>query len=217
MVQLPLKLVHESTHTRENFVISDANREAFSWMEQWPHWPAHCLIVYGEPGCGKTHLAQIWREKTSAKYPDKELFLANLAEGACYVLENIERIRSESALLHCFNQVKEQGGYLLLTAGCPPVKLPFTLPDLTSRLQGVPSVAVHAPDEGLLKTLLIKSFSDKQLKVTSEVIDYIIPRIERSFEAVRELALRLDARALEEHRNITVKLVREVLEEGKAG
>lgn len=216
MTQLPLKLVYETNFTRENFIISDTNRMAFSWVEQWPHWPSHCLILHGEKGCGKTHLAHIWQQRTGAKYPDRELFLSNPAEGSCYILENIERIQSESALLHCFNQVRDQGGYLLLTSRVAPSALPFHLPDLTSRLQSVPEAALLAPDDNLLAAILLKSFSDKQLKVTSEVTDYILPRIERSFAAVHTLVEKLDIRAMEGRRNINVKLVREILEEETA-
>ncbi len=216
MSQFPLQLPQEPVLSRENFVVSEANREAFSWVEQWPEWPSHCLIIYGSPGCGKTHLARLWQEHTGAVTLNAaSLHPENLSGKQCYILENLRAVRDQAALLHLYNGTKEAGGFLLCTADAPPGVLGFTLPDILSRLQSCPASAMREPDDALLAAVMTKYFSDRQLRVEREVVEYLVPRIARSFAAAWGIVEAIDRRALETQRTITVPLVREVLEKGE--
>ncbi|MGH6918499.1 MAG: HdaA/DnaA family protein, partial [Geminicoccaceae bacterium] len=80
-------------------------------------------------------------------------------------------------------------------------------------LRAAPAVAIGAPDEALLGALLVKLFDDRQLVVAEDVIRYMLAHMERSFGAARTLVAALDERSLEEHRAITIPLVRAVLEQ----
>jgi chromosomal replication initiation ATPase DnaA len=123
----------------------------------------------------------------------------------------------ERALLHTYNGVAERGGHLLLTALAPPALWSLTLPDLVSRLRVAPAVAIGLPDDALLAALMVKLFTDRQIALAPEVPAYVVPRIERSFEAVAQLVDRLDRAALAERRPVTVPLVRRVLATGEGG
>ena len=89
----------------------------------------------------------------------------------------------------------------------------FALPDLASRLRAAPSVAIREPDEQLLGALLVKLFNDRQIRVGADVLHYVLPRIERSFEAVRDLVDEADRRAMVEKRKISIPLMRDLLSE----
>ena len=123
----------------------------------------------------------------------------------------------ERALLHTHNAVAERGGHLLLIASAPPARWPLALPDLASRLRLAPAAALGLPDDALLAALMLKLFGDRQIAVAPEVPAYIVPRIERTFEAVARLVERLDREALAEGRAVTVPLVRAVLALDKCG
>ena len=58
---------------------------------------------------------------------------------------------------------------------------------------------------------MVKLFNDRQLRVGADVLYYILPRIERSFEAVRDFVDRADQIAIIEKRKISIPLVREIL------
>jgi chromosomal replication initiation ATPase DnaA len=90
------------------------------------------------------------------------------------------------------------------------------LPDLRSRLLAAPSVAIGAPDDALLGAVLAKLFTDRQLQVSPEVIEWLLRRIERSFAGARGAVARLDAAALALKRPVTVLLAREVLGEAQS-
>ena len=105
--------------------------------------------------------------------------------------------------------------WILLTARSPVPDWPISLPDLASRLRAAPAVAIGPPDEALLGALLVKLFGDRQLVVAEDVIRYMLAHMERSFAAARALVAALDERSLEQHRAITIPLVRAVLEQAE--
>ena len=70
MRQLALEFAHRPAFGREDFLVSDSNREAVGWVDLWPNWPAPGLIIFGPESSGKTHLAEVWRARTAAERID---------------------------------------------------------------------------------------------------------------------------------------------------
>ncbi|HKO06210.1 MAG TPA: DNA replication protein, partial [Alphaproteobacteria bacterium] len=64
--QLTLDLGHRAAYGREDFLVAPSNAEAVLWLDRWPAWPAPALTLYGPAGCGKSHLAQVWRKHSDA-------------------------------------------------------------------------------------------------------------------------------------------------------
>lgn len=217
MAQLAFALGHRPAYGREDFLVAPCNAEAVAWVDRWPAWPAPAFALYGPAGCGKSHLAQVWRARSAAlELPRKALVVAELGVrlGASRVaiVEDADQGIDEQAMLHLHNMLAERGGHLLLTARKPPSRWSLELADLRSRLVAAPAAEVAAPDETLISALLVKLFADRQLRVGTELIAYLLARMERSFEATRRLVAALDEAALAARRPITVPLARTVLE-----
>ena len=138
-----------------------------------------------------------------------------LEEARAVVIDNAERgagvAETERALFHLYNLARETGGYLLLTAETAPAHWKIQLPDLRSRMVAAPAVAVGPPDDALLAAILVKLFADRQVRVGTDVIRFLVTHMERSFDAARRLVADLDAAALAARRRITVPLARRVL------
>ncbi len=216
--QIPFALEARSAHGREDFWVSDCNRDAVAWLDKYPDWPGCALVIHGSPASGKTHLLQVWKkEKQAAERAVADLDLAAVGgmTAAAVMLDDVlpaigDRAKEE-ALLHLYNMLRERGGGLLLTAQKPVAEWPFVLPDLKSRLMAAPSAALGSPDDALMAIVLAKLFSDRQIFVPQAVIDFILPRIERSFAAMRRIVDEIDRRALSQKRPVTVPLVRDLL------
>ena len=118
----------------------------------------------------------------------------------------------EEPLLHLYNRLRESGGTMLLSAERPPAQWTLRLADLRSRLAAAPAVALGAPDDRLIEAVLFKLFTDRQLRVTSEVLKFTVKRMERSFAAARRLVAQADRAALAARRDITIPLMRAILE-----
>lgn len=220
--QIPLDLGHRNALGRDDFMVAGNNQDAVAWMDLWPEWPAPCLVLYGPIASGKTHLGAVWAERTGAicvKAADiNETMIRDIAEMKHHVIIEdsdalIGNLTGEKGIFHLYNIFKEEKRSFLLTLKEPLVRRTFALPDLASRLRAAPSVAIREPDEDLIAALLVKHFNDRQLRVGVDVLNYILPRIERSFEAVRTLVDRADQRAMSEKRKITIPLMRDLLAE----
>lgn len=213
--QMALDLGHRAALGREDFLVAPGNRDAVAWIDLWPDWPAPGLVLYGPEASGKTHLAHVWRARSGARLLRVEEVTgeapAILGEARAVVIEGLERGGDERALFHLYNYVAAERGSLLLTATVPAPRWPLRLPDLRSRVAALPAVALGAPDDALIEAVMVKQFSDRQLRVAPEVIAYLLPRLERSLASVRRIVDALDAAALAERRPVTVPLARDVL------
>ncbi len=220
--QLALDLGTRPALGMEDFVVGPCNEAAVGWLDSWPRWPGPVLAIHGPRGCGKTHLAQVFRARAHARPVGAADLTAagarRLAEAVgAVVLDDADRVLEgggridEAALLHLHTALAEAGGHLLLTARTAPARWAIRLPDLASRLRAAPAVAVTAPDDALMAAVLVKLFADRQLRVGREVVGFLVRRMERSFEAARDVVATIDAGALAAHRNVTVPFVREVL------
>ncbi len=215
MTQLILDLGHRPALGEADFLVTPSNQAAIQWLDRWPAWPAPALTVYGPAGCGKTHLARVFAARSRAPIIEAaslatEAVPALLGAVAACVIDDADRAAAEP-LLHLYNLVGERGGGMLLTAREPPARWPGILPDLRSRLAAAPAVAVAAPDDALLASLLVKLFADRQLAVGEEVVLFLVRHMERSFESARRLVGDLDVAALRDQRGITIPLAKMVL------
>jgi chromosomal replication initiation ATPase DnaA len=218
--QLALALPHAENFAREDFLTGASNEAALAMIERWPDWPDRALALVGPEGSGKSHLAAIWAEKTGARRLSARALretdlIAALATGAL-VIEDASVPLDERALFHLLNLIREESAYLLLTAHASPGIWGAALPDLMSRLRAVPVVTLSAPDDALLRALLVKLFSDRQLAVDESLIGYLATRIERSFAAARQTVEQLDREALRQKRPVTRAFAAETLKFGSA-
>jgi chromosomal replication initiation ATPase DnaA len=214
--QLVLDLGHRSAHGVENFLVAPCNKDAVAWLDRWPDWPAPALAVYGPGACGKTHLADIWKNRSDARMIQagqlRESSPDQLVSGTRNVIvDDAGPGIDERGLLHLYNIVGEGGGSLLLTSRTAPARWNTGLADLRSRLAAAPAVAIGRPDDALIGAVLIKLFADRQIQLDGEVLAYVLARMERSFSAARSLVEALDRLALASHRRITKPLAREAL------
>ena len=183
---------------------------------RWPNWPNHCLSIYGDGGCGKTHLSNIWQMNTKARYLKAQDFnsidLETLfEEPKLFILDDAHLIEKEEKFFHLYNHLIDSKGGLLLLSRTPAAHWGKSLPDLRSRLNAIPAVKIHGPDEKLLFQVIQKLFSDVQLHVEDTVISFLLKHMERSFEQARFWVETLNRLAMTQNRRVTIPLVREAL------
>ena len=216
--QLTLDLGGDPSYEPDQFLVSPSNARAHAMIESWPHWPARMLLVQGPTGCGKSHLGAIWCEQAKAvtiRPHDTSGLCALLAArdvGRGVLLEDCDRAgHDETALFHLINAIGETGGWLLVTARCPPETWGVETPDLLSRLRAAPTVTIDAPDRTLLKAVLVKLFADRQIRVEEDVVSYAALHCEQSLEAISAFVSAVDEEGLASNRRITRPLATQII------
>lgn len=214
--QLILDLAHLPALGAQDFLVSRSNEAAAAIVERWPQWPLSAVMVVAPPHAGKTHLGNVWRLKSDAISIEasalSEEDVAATIAGAALLVEDLHAgVADERALFHLLNLAREQKLSILLTSRIPPGELQIALPDLRSRLRALPLVTIAPPDEALLKAVLVKHFTDRQLIVEPHTVAYLALRMEQSMEAAATLVADIDRAAMVSHRRVTRALAAEVL------
>ncbi len=214
--QLVLELAHLPALGAEDFLVSASNAHAAEVIGRWPGWQGPALGLIGPEGAGKTHLANVWRSRSGARLVAAsalgETDIALFETARALVIEDLDRgISDERILFHVLNLARERRGSVLLTSRVAPGELEVGLPDSRSRLRALPLVTIEAPDEALLKAVLVKLFSDRQLAVDPHVINHIALHMERSMEAASRVVEAVDRLALARQRKVTRAIAAEAL------
>jgi chromosomal replication initiation ATPase DnaA len=210
MSQLALAFQYQTEYSWDNFFTTESNQKAVQWVKRWPEWRSHCLIVYGRSGSGKTHLAHLWQHQSKAIFLTSENIRAVLKSPLSdhlFIIDDADTQTDEEGFFHLYNAVKEHQGSLFLLGSAPPSQWGIKLLDLQSRLNAVSNVELKDPDDALLSAVLLKLFSDYQIRVEEKVIDYILKHIDRSFHTIQKLAK--DIENLQ--RKVTIPLVKDFL------
>jgi chromosomal replication initiation ATPase DnaA len=214
--QLPLDLGHSTGYSRDDLVVSEANRQAVALIDRWPDWPATVVVLAGPAGSGKSHLASIWREGTGAAVVDPERIethAAALEAGRPALIDDADRSGlDEQGLFHLINAARAAGTHVLLTARRFPAAWGVRLPDLMSRLRAAATVEIHEPDDLLLAGVITKLFADRQIEVDPNVVQFLVRRIERSLATAIRIVDRLDRAALEQKTRITRSLAADTID-----
>jgi hypothetical protein len=193
--QIALPLAWPVADSEEDFLVAEANREAFEHLRRWSLWPVMATILTGPRRSGRSLLGRIFIRNTGGR-----------------LFDNAEQ-HDEEDLFHAWNDAQQRRKPLLIIASSPPPVWEVRLPDLRSRLTATPHISIGDPDDALMADLIVKLLGDRGIAAPTELAPYLIPRIERSYFAVQQVVDLLDRAVLSNHRRMTIPLARKALEE----
>ena len=213
--QLILEFPSHKAYKKEDFYVSPSNQEAYDFINSWPRWIKKIVNIFGPSGSGKSHLASILKNKTSylqinSNELNEKIFTRYKTKEAL-IIENLDEKISEKLLFALWNVAMQDNKYLMITSKKPIASYKFKLKDLASRVKSSLIIGINLPSDDLISVIIAKSFSDKQIKVEKKHIDYIIKRIDRSYEKISQFILTLDKYSLKKRKPFSLKLIKEVL------
>jgi chromosomal replication initiation ATPase DnaA len=216
--QLPLPFLRAPRRPTGDFLRAPSNEAALTWLARTQDWPQGRLALWGEPGCGKTHLLGDWAAGCGAHLlhgPDLPDLgdLPDLPSASGLAIDDADALTREPTLLHLLNAAAEARQPVLLAARTPPARWPVRLPDLASRLRAITAVEIDPPEESLLRALLARLLADRGQRVPLALQDWLLAHLPRTPATLREAVDRLDRAALARPGGITQPFARVVLQD----
>ena len=217
MSQLIFNFPFTTNYFEEDFFVSSSNFEAYKLIETWPKWPSRNINIHGPTGCGKSHLANILKKKINSFFinasdiSNNSLVLIKLKE--CLIIDNYENNIEENLLYTIINQTHQSNQYVIINSDQPISSLEIKLEDLKSRLNSFSKITIDLPTDDLIKVVLTKNFSDKQIQIDNKLIDFILKHINRSYEDIFNFIKKIDELSLSTGKSININLIKKVLKQ----
>jgi chromosomal replication initiation ATPase DnaA len=212
MKQLALPFAEARNYAAEDFCTAPSNAAARDWLARPEAWTNGRLILWGEAGCGKTHLLHIWAASVGAEVMNGATLHGVIRPTAEFLaIDDADIVVEPRALLHLLNAASENATPVLMTARLPPARQSIKLADLASRLRAAETVEIRAPEDELLALLLTRLAADRQLSLSIPVRNFLLTYLPRTAAYLREAVARLDRATLDRGIRITRQLADEIL------
>jgi|TARA_B110000914_G_scaffold215050_1_gene218574 chromosomal replication initiation ATPase DnaA len=215
MNQLTFKFPFKTNFFEEDFYVSENNFEAYRLIESWPKWPSRFINIFGPSGCGKTHLANILNKKINSFFVkasdlnNNSLLPMKVKE--CLIIDEYQNNVEEKLFYSLLNQCHLSNQYIIINSLKSIQAYDFKLNDLKSRIGSFVNVGIDLPTDDLIKVIITKNFSDKQVKIEYKLLEYILKNIDRSYEGVFDLIDKLDNFSLSTGKSINITLIKKAL------
>jgi len=216
MSQLIFRFPFKIKYYEQDYYVSSNNFSAYRLIESWPKWSGEWVNIYGPKGCGKTHLSNILKKKINsieiidAKKINNEI-LATFKKLDCLIIENYEQNIDEKLFYSTLNHLKQLNTYVVVNSNYSIKNMNFKLKDLKSRASNFLDIGVELPTDELLRVIISKYFTEKQINLTPKVVEYIIKNIDRSYEKVFEFIKEIDNLSLSSGKSININLIKKLL------
>ena len=213
--QLLFNFKNKKNFNYNDFYVSKSNYYAFQIVEKWPKWEKNILNIHGDKFSGKTHLANIFLSKNKGiKVNEKDInedFFKKFKLFENIIIDNYNNKSDERLMYSIFNLVDQDNKYLVINSIKPINEIDFKLKDLQSRTKNCLFAKIDIPDDELMFAIILKNFSDRQIKIDKKLIDYIIKRIDRSYGKIADFIYKVDELSLKKKKAIDLKIIKEIL------
>ncbi len=216
MDQLIFKFPFSKKYYEQDFFVSSNNFSAYKLVESWPSWPGKWLNIFGASGSGKTHLSiilkkKIKRSKLIQAQNINNQIIDELNNIDCLIIDNFKNNIDEKLFYSILNQSKQLENYILINSNLPMKNFDLKLVDLKSRINSFIYLGIELPTDDLLKVIISKTLSDKQITISPKLSEYIINNVERSYEKLFKFLKDVDELSLSTGKSININLIKKVL------
>ena len=219
--QIPLPIAPEAQPSFDNF-LPGANGAVLAHLRALP-LPATPVYLWGNGGCGKTHLLQALALRCQQAGQTAGWFDAAdrlpwtlLPAWSLVVVDRCEAMdgAAQHAAFALFEDAAAHGVQWVAAGRLPPVDLPVR-DDLKTRLAWGHVFAMQPLPDPETRAALRREADRRGIFLSDEVMGFLLTHFERDLAQLMHLLDQLDSYGLAHGRRITVPLVRQMLlEEG---
>ena len=139
--------------------------------------------------------------------------LENLNNYKCLIIDNFENNIEENLFYSILNQSKQLENFVVVNSKNSLKESKINLKDLRSRLNSFIYIGIDLPTDDLLRVIISKSFSDKQITINPKLSEYIIKNVDRSYEKMFKFLKDIDELSLSSGKSININLIKKVLKQ----
>ena len=227
----------KSDNTFDNFIEGECNRLARSAgyaVAQKPGGTAfNPLMLYGNSGLGKTHLAQAIGIEVKERFPEKIVLYVNankffiqFSEATrnnsrndflhfyqmidVLIIDDVQEFagkeKTQETFFHIFNHLHQSGKQLILTSDKSPIELKGMEQRLLSRFKWGLTADLQVPDFETRMNILRKKIYKDGIVISEEVLEYIASHISSNVRELEGALISLLAQATLNKKEITLDL-----------
>ena len=199
----------------ENLIRDTSNSNVLNFLDKFPNWETKLINIVGEKKSGKSFILQLFRKKNQFNYISNkedfekkydELFLIDKL-----ILDGFQI--NEDKFFSLINHFILHKKYLIISSREPLTMLEIKLLDLKSRLKEFLLIEIQNPSDDLIYSLILKYFSDNQIVIKKDLVEYIVKKIDRSYSSIEKFLIKLNDQSIIKKKKIDYKLINEVLNE----
>jgi len=229
-------------YTFGNYIEGDCNRLARSAGLAIAKRPGSTsfnpLVIFGDVGLGKTHLAQAIGNDVVEKFSSKTVLYVSSEKFTNQIIQSIKnnavndfvnfyqlvdvlivddiqflanKQKTQEIFFHIFNQLHQSGRQIVLTSDRPPKDLDGMEERLISRFKWGLSADLQAPDLETRMAILEHKMSREGLALSQDVIEFICYNIKNNIRELEGVLVSLVARSSLNQRQIDIGLTKEVV------
>jgi len=212
--QKVLNFKFDNSYNEKDFILDSSNEKALLFFNKFPDWENKLINLVGSEKSGKTFLLKILNKKNDFYYlntfPENNEEFDKLFNFERFLLDlnELDEIKFFSILNHCIINDK----YLVVTSLVPLTQLNLSLPDLKSRIKQFYILNIDIPSDQLIYSLILKFFSDNQVIIKKELIEFIVKKIDRSYPRINQFLVKLNDLSIERKKKIDFKLINEIID-----
>ena len=199
----------------ENLIRDTSNSNVLNFLDKFPNWETKLINIVGEKKSGKSFILQLFRKKNQFAYINSkedfekkydDLFLIDKL-----ILDGFQI--NEDKFFSLINHFILHKKYLIISSREPLTMLEIKLLDLKSRLKEFLLIEIQNPSDDLIYSLILKYFSDNQIVIKKDLVEYIVKKVDRSYSRIEKFLLKLNDQSIIKKKKIDYKLINEVLNE----
>ncbi|HQT85538.1 MAG: DNA replication protein [Acidiphilium sp. 37-64-53] len=195
--QLALPFDEPDQFAASDFIEAPSNRAARVAFAAPSTWVNGRLVLWGDAGCGKSHLSRLWGAEREAEIVEaSQLRQALSSSRAAIVIEDIDAMAAPVALFATLERASASRQPVLMTSRTPPARLAIDLADLASRLRASLTIQIEPAEPALLDAMLVRLAAARQMTISASVQQFLLGRLPRRPAVLREAIARLDRYAL---------------------
>ena len=198
---------NDNNENELNFFVNKTNFYAFNALIN-NH--TKFSFLYGPKKSGKSYLSKIWLKKNNAiEYNNNYETLLNISSNI--LIDNLIFYDQEK-IFHIVNNCILNNSKVLITSDNKINEINFAFKDLSSRLKTFSNLEINQPNDEMLLAILTKLLVERQFIIKSnEIFEYIIRRVDRTYQGINDIVKKLDILSLEKKRQLTIPLIKEIL------